>query len=92
MFARLATFASSPELLPDDERRAQSLRALVRSQPGFRAGYHLRRPSTGRMISLTIWESEEAVKAAGRAVANRPQEGQRGITPDSVETWEAEEF
>lgn len=92
MFARLATFASTPQILPDDVRRAESLRALVRSQPGFRAGYHLRQPTTGRMISLTLWESEEAMKAAGRAVASRPQEDQRGITPDSTETWEVEEF
>ena len=92
MFARLATFASTPHVLPDDARRAESLRALVRAQPGFRAGYHLRQPTTGRMISLTIWESEQAMNAAGRTVASRPKEDQRGITPDSIETWQVEEF
>ena len=44
------------------------------------------------MISLTIWETEEAMKAAGHAVASRPRTDQRGITPDSTETWEVEEF
>lgn len=43
--ARLAQFNSMPQLQPDDNRRADSLRALLRSQAGFRAGYHLYEPT-----------------------------------------------
>jgi hypothetical protein len=34
---------------------------------------------------MTIWESEEALEAAERAVAERPAEDQRGINPSRVE-------
>lgn len=81
-----------PQLQPDDNRRADSLRALLRSQAGFRAGYHLYEPTTGRVISLTVFETEQDLRAAGDAVANRPKEDQRGINPDKVGIWEVTEF
>ena len=90
--ARLALFHSMPELKPDDERRAESLRALVRSQPGFQAGYHLHQPETGRSITLTIYETEEQLRAAAEAVGSRPRDDRRGITPDEVGIWEVTEF
>jgi heme-degrading monooxygenase HmoA len=85
--ARLATFESEPELRLDDPRRMTSLVELLRSQPGFRAGYHLCHPETGRLISLTVWETESALEAAERAVAERPASDRRGIRPTSVEKW-----
>ena len=88
--ARLAAFDSPPELQPDDRRRTRSLTDLVRAQPGFRAGYHLRHRESGRMISLTIWDSEAALEAAGRAVTQRPPDDQRGIRPSVVEVWRVE--
>ena len=88
--ARLAVFESPPELQPDDRRRTRSLTDLVGAQPGFRAGYHLRHRESGRMISLTIWDSEAALEAAGRAVTQRPPDDQRGIRPSVVEVWRVE--
>lgn len=88
--ARLAIFDSPPGLKPDDRRRTRSLVDLLRAQPGFRAGYHLRQPENGRMISLTIWDSETALQAAGRAVAERPARNRRGIRPSTVEVWQVE--
>jgi heme-degrading monooxygenase HmoA len=88
--ARLAVFDSPPGLKPDDRRRTRSLVDLVRAQPGFRAGYHLRQPESGRMISLTIWDSTAALEAAGRAVAERPAHDRRGIRPSTVEVWRVE--
>ena len=86
--ARLAAFESEPELQPDDDRRrTKSLVELLRARPGFRAGYHLRHSETGRLISLTIWESESALEAAERAVAARPVGDRRGIRPTVVERW-----
>ena len=87
MFARLAIFNTPPEGRPDDTRRTESLRTFVRGRPGFRAGYHLHQPNTGRLISMTIWESEEALVAGAEAVAARPKADRRGIKPDSVEIW-----
>lgn len=84
--ARVAVFEESVKLQPDDERRADSLRALVRSLPGFVAGYHLR-DDAGRMMSLTIWESDQALEDGEAAVARRPTEDQRGIRPTRIERW-----
>jgi heme-degrading monooxygenase HmoA len=88
--ARLAVFDSPPELQPDDRRRRRSLVDLVRAQPGFRAGYHLRHDQSGRMLSLTIWDSHAALETAGRVMAERPAHDQRGIRPSAVEVWRVE--
>jgi hypothetical protein len=88
--ARLAFFDSPSQLQPDDRRRTRSLVDLLRAQTGFRAGYHLRQPQSGRMLSLTIWDNETALDAAGRAVTERPAQDQRGIRPDTLEVWQVE--
>ena len=84
--ARVALFESGAPLRPDDDRRAGSLRALVRDQPGFVAGYHLRDDS-GRMMSFTIWDSERALEAAEAAVDQRPVNDRRDLSPSRVERW-----
>ena len=85
--ARIAIFDPAPVLQEDDDRRAQTLRDLLRSLPGFVAGYHLREEGTGRLIDLTVWESEAALEAAEEAVRARPASDQRGIRPTKVERW-----
>ena len=84
---RIATFDPAPVLQDDDDRRAQTLRDLIRTVPGFMAGYHLREEGTGRLIDLTVWESEAALEAAEVAVRDRPASDQRGIRPTKVERW-----
>jgi heme-degrading monooxygenase HmoA len=84
---RIATFDPAPVLQDDDDRRAQTLRDLLRSLPGFVAGYHLREEGTGRLIDLSVWESEGALEAAEEAVRGRPASDQRGIRPTKVERW-----
>ena len=85
--ARVATWDEPPELSDDDDRRAQSLYDLLQSLPGFIAGYYLREERTGRLTSLTVWESEAALEAAEQAVRDRPVGDQRGIRPSRVERW-----
>lgn len=85
--ARLATFDDPPALQEDDRRRARTLFELLASLRGFEGAYYLREEATGRLISLTFWESEEALEAAERAVAERPAEDRRGIDPSRVERW-----
>ena len=85
--ARLATFDEPPPLQDDDARRARTLFELLGSLPGFEGAYYLREEATGRLISLTIWESDDALEAAERAVAGRPAEDRRGINPSRVERW-----
>lgn len=85
--ARVAFFDEAPVLQPDDARRVESLRDVVQAQSGFIAGYHLRDEETGRLMSVTIWESDAAMESGERAVMARPAEDQRGIRPDRVERW-----
>jgi heme-degrading monooxygenase HmoA len=85
--ARVATFDKPPVLREDDDRRAQTLYDLLKSLPGFVAGYYLREPATGRLMSVTVWESEQALDGAEQAVGDRPVSDQRGIRPSRVERW-----
>jgi len=88
--ARVATFDQPPYRREDDDRRAQTLYDLLRSLPGFVAAYYLRETSTGRLMSLTVWESEQALEAAEQAVRDRPVNDQRGMRPSRVERWVVE--
>jgi len=85
--ARVATWDEPPEFHEDDERRAQTLYELLKTLPGFVAGLYVREQSSGRLMSLTVWESEQALEAAEEAVSARPVEDQRGIRPSRVERW-----
>ena len=85
--ARLAIFDDPPALQDDDARRARTLFELLGSLPGFEGAYYLREEASGRLISLTLWESEEALEAAELAVAERPVDDRRGIDPTRVERW-----
>ena len=87
MVARVAFFDEPPSVQSDDERRVSSLRETVRACPGFVAGYHLREESSGRLISITLWESDETMLAGEDAVRNRPASEQRGIRPSRIERW-----
>jgi heme-degrading monooxygenase HmoA len=62
MIARLAEHSQLPaDLDPDYVARH---RAWIAAQPGFCGGYHLLEPETGRALSLSLWQDEEALAAA----------------------------
>jgi len=85
--ARVATWDEPPDLRDDDDRRSKSLYDLLQSLPGFNGGYYLREATTGRLMSVTVWASEEALEAAEQAVRERPVRDQRGIRPSRLERW-----
>ena len=85
--ARVVIFDEAPLLHDDDERRVTTLRELPQAAPGFIAGYDLHEEATGRLMSVTLWESEAALEAGERAVRNRPVSDQRGIRPSRIERW-----
>jgi heme-degrading monooxygenase HmoA len=39
------------------------------------------------MMSVTVWESQEAIDAGEDAVRSRPASDQRGIRPSRTERW-----
>jgi heme-degrading monooxygenase HmoA len=57
---------------------------LLQSLPGFIAGCDLRQEATGRLMSVTLWESQVALEA-GEHARNRPVSDQRGIRPSRIE-------
>ncbi len=91
MIARVATF---DQLVPDDlsSEAVQLLRDTVRKTPGYVAGFHLYDPKTNRAMSITVFEDADAWQAAGRALAERPDDQKVGIDPDHVEFLQAEPF
>lgn len=74
MIARLAEHTNlPPDLDPDYVARH---RAWVADQPGFCGGYHLLEQETGRALSLTMWQDDDALAAAEDAQsAQGPADG-----------------
>jgi hypothetical protein len=66
MIARLAEHSHLPaDLDPDYVARH---RAWIAAQPGFCGGYHLLEPETGHALSLTMWQDNDVLAAAERAL------------------------
>jgi hypothetical protein len=87
MFARVATFATlDPTEL--DQRAVERLRRIIRSRPGYRAGFHVRDSKTGKALSIVVYESREAVEAARAGLAQRGDGERVGIEPDNVEFFD----
>ena len=86
MIARVATFH---ELDTDklDPAAVEQFRSIIKSTPGYVAGFHLRSPETGKAVSFTVYESPEALRKAGAALARHPDTDPAGIDPDEVDYY-----
>ena len=58
MICRVALHEKTPGSVSSDE--ARGFRGWVKEQPGFVGGYHVQDSETGRMLSITIWDSEQS--------------------------------
>lgn len=83
MICRVAYHESSPG--PVDSAAAQQFRDWIRGQPGFVAGWHAQDPTSGRVVSFTVWQSKEHMDALRDRV---PPSGPIGMKPTSVEVFE----
>jgi hypothetical protein len=61
--AVVALAAPAAQAQPTDRYRV-----WIASQPGFCGGYHLLEPETGHALSLTVWEDDDVLAAAERAL------------------------
>jgi heme-degrading monooxygenase HmoA len=79
MFARVIATEVTPDQLP----------AAVR-QPGFRGFYLLTDAGTGKVMTISLWETREQLAAVeARAAGIRQEEGSSLGAPSlSVETYE----
>lgn len=96
MIARIGYF----EGLTEQQKKAQEENAprftpAITSQPGLVALFYLERPN-GDRVSLTVWETPEAMKEGGaRANATPLLPGQRGEdipSPSRVEILEVHDY
>jgi hypothetical protein len=89
MVIRIATFAKRPAA-HDDKQLMDTFRTWMRSQPGFRAGWHAHDTKTGSTLSVSIWND----MASALAMKDRTfPGGALGAKPDRVELFDqVEEF
>ena len=81
MICRIATFDTKPDV--SDEKMG-AFRAWMKSQPGLKHIFHVHDPATGKVMSISFWESAEQLAA----VKDRtPAGGPLGLKPSTVETF-----
>ncbi|QTG80139.1 hypothetical protein [Arthrobacter crystallopoietes] len=68
MFARVSTYKSGPETTTDTP--ADDVVKKVQEIPGFKGIYFLNSKEAGKALSITLWETEEAMSAS-REAANK---------------------
>jgi heme-degrading monooxygenase HmoA len=61
MICRVALHENPPGSIISEE--ARSFRTWLKEQPGFVGGYHAQDSKTGRMVSITVWDSQESMNA-----------------------------
>ncbi len=81
MICRVAFHDSSPEPITCD--RANAFRDWMKAMPGFVDGWHATN-AEGRVFSVTIWESEDALRALRDKV---PPGGPVGMKPTQVDMF-----
>ena len=82
MICRVAFHDSVPG--PITSEQASSFRAWMKQMPGFVDGWHAIDDTTGRVVSFTVWESEEHLLALRDKM---PPGGPAGMKPSLIETF-----
>src|SRR5258705_7739221 len=73
MFARLGAWQGSPEELERwIERGREHVKPSIRQDAGLKAAYWLVDRESGKALIVTLWETEEAMRASEEA-RRRPQ-------------------
>lgn len=85
MFARVTTTQGSSEQYDQTVRFVQEqLVPMLKQVPGIKGAYVLADRQTGKGISITLWESEEAMTASTQAANQIRAQGAAG-TSSAVE-------
>jgi heme-degrading monooxygenase HmoA len=91
MFARVSTYEGSSERTDEGIRLArESILPRLHQLDGFEGAYYLVDRRSGKAISITLWESEEAMRASEEAADELRSEsaGAASATVESVERYE----
>jgi heme-degrading monooxygenase HmoA len=90
MFARVSTIQATSEHL-EEAIRYLNTQAAFRQAQGFKGNYLLVDRQSGKMLTITLWETEADMQATAQAVNPIRQEGARlagAAEPPSVELYE----
>jgi heme-degrading monooxygenase HmoA len=90
MFARLVTAQVPIEVFDSAVRFAREQLPAASQQPGFRGFYLLTDAGIGKLVAISLWETEEHMRAGeAQAAALRSQAAQSaGITGLLAENFE----
>lgn len=84
MVIRLAEFDQAPAFHRDPELLS-AFRRWLSSQPGYRDGWHATDSTTGRVVSVSVWED----RASLEAMRARPfPGGSLGAKPDRLTIYD----
>ncbi len=86
MFCRVALHEKTPGSVASSE--AKGFREWIKGLEGFVGGYHVQDSKTGRMLSITIWDSHESMEALREQT---PEGGSLGIVTDREELFDVVE-
>jgi heme-degrading monooxygenase HmoA len=91
MFARVITAEAGAEGFDDVVALAERQLPGARQMPGFRAFYLLTDEETGKLITISLWETREDMEEVARGTAaGVHDEGIEAadLTPPRLETYE----
>ena len=86
MICRVALHEKPPGSISSEE--ARGFRAWLKEQPGFVDGYHAQDSETGRMVSITVWNSQDSMEALKDSI---PPGGSFGIATEREELFDVVE-
>jgi heme-degrading monooxygenase HmoA len=90
MYARISTYLTPAERAEEAVSAFQNSLGAIREMEGVRDAYLLVDRQSGKAVTITFWESEEAVRASSEAADRvRGDAAQRfGGSVESVEIFE----
>jgi heme-degrading monooxygenase HmoA len=91
MFARVSTYQGSPQQIDEGlDHARQNILPRVRAVDGFEGVYYLVDRQSGRALSITLWESEETMRASEEEANRLRGESAEaaGATVEGVERYE----
>jgi heme-degrading monooxygenase HmoA len=91
MYARVSTYAGTVENFDRGLEKVKSaLMPRIQEEPGYKGAVSLIDRSTGKSLSITLWDSEEALRTS-RQSANQIRSAAAAMSPAeilSVEEYE----
>jgi heme-degrading monooxygenase HmoA len=83
MICRVALLERPPGSVASDA--AEGFRDWLKGLPGFVDGYHVQDSKTGRMLTITFWDSEDRLT---EHEASTPPGGSLGIQTERLELFD----